>query len=187
MAEKRKRVSENRKLAKAVAAVCAAFCLLVMGPVKLDARRDNALDVFYNGARENYTVSVNSDVREAAQYALQLASMAEKIVPGDEAISELTALADKIQSAAEPSEMLAAYGTLSQTATKLYEAMRVKSPDSEIVSDANGKLNAIDNKRVVIEKDPYFALAREFNAARAEFPANVMAGYAGIGELSENR
>ncbi len=187
MADNRKSLSENRGLAKAVAAVCVAFCVLVMGPVKLNARRDDALNVFYNGSHKNYTLSVSSDMREAAEYAMQLASSAEQIVPKNETIGELKALASEIQSSNEPNAMLAAFAKLGQTASRLYDAMKAENPASPLLSDAKGKLNNIENKRVVIEKDSYFSLAREFNAARSKFPASIMVGYAGIDALNENR
>lgn len=177
-------VAENRTLAIRVAAVTAAFVLLVMGPVKLKGLKNEARNVFRNGTDEKYVVSVYNDIRSAADSAETLAGIAEAVLgTNDGDAKALRALAAQIRKTEDEKALLSAFASIKTTTENLYTRFLNANPSENQQKDARGYYKNIQSAYETVGNDAYFAYARRFNDARDGFPAKLMALVGGIGAL----
>jgi len=181
---------ENRKLAAIVLAVCVAFSVFVMGPVKLGNLRDEALTVFRSGVHEGYTLSVYTDIRSAAENANRLCAAAAGVLGDqDEDVLSLQAFAETALSSDAPDVMIPAFRKISALSEKVYLHAGGKEMTGAAADAAASAIASIRSCANTIEKDDYFALAADFNQERSGFPASLLSHLSGADELftSENR
>ncbi len=184
MTVKPKNIWENRKIAWLALAVCIVFSLFVMGPVKLNSLRNEALEVFRRGVHESGTLSVYTDLRSAAENANILSAVAAPVIgEDDEDILQLETLCEKLLSASDPTDMFEAYSTLPLLAEKVYQKLAQSSPPEEALNTARAASANIRSASNTIEKDEYFSLADEFNQRRSAFPASLFAALTGADPL----
>lgn len=177
-------IAENRSLAIRIAAVVAAFVLLVMGPVKLKGLKNEARNVFRNGTDEKFVVSVYNDIRSAADNAETLAGIAEiELGAKDEDAKRIRALAGEIRSTEDEKKLLSAFASLKSATENLYTRFLNANPSENNQKDARGCYKNIKSAFETVGNDAYFAYARKFNDARSGFPARLMALVGGIGAL----
>ena len=175
--------TENRKLAKIIAAAVVIFAVLVMGGVKLDAKRASAQRVFMNGVNENVVASVYGDIRRASDSANILAGIADGALENDADVKTLRAAAIAVSKTEDPGEMLSGFSELKRATDDVYTKLEKVSLSD---ADARDMRRAYDNIRSsfnTVGNDPYFARAREFNDDRNAFPARLIALLGGVDEL----
>lgn len=177
-------VSENRRMATRIAALVAAFVLLVMGPVKLKGLKNEARGVFRNGTDAKFVVSVYNDIRSAADNAETLAGIVETALgSADEDAKTLRALAAQIRATEDEKKLLSAFASLKSATESLYTRFLNANPSENAQKDARGCYKNIKSAFETVGNDAYFAYARRFNDARDGFPARLMALIGGIGAL----
>jgi len=179
MSQKKSVLSENLKLAKIVLIACVILTLVVIAPMKLNGKRNKALDVFMNGTYDKHRASVYTDLKNIAENANRLVRACEKEDSADkENVEKLKEAAVRISGTNEAHEMLNAFKGISYYADSAYESL--SESGKENCNDAYVNLTRF---LAVVKNDSYFSLADEFNRTRNAFPTSLMAGIFGIDEL----
>lgn len=178
--------TENRKLAKIIAALVVIFAVLVMGGIKLEAKRASVRKVFANGVNESVVASVLNDIRRASDSANLLSGIAEAKLEDDEDVKALRACVTAISKTDDEEELLKSFAELKRATDNVYTKL-----EKETLSEADQRdmRRAYDNIRSsfnTVGNDPYFARAREFNDDRNAFPASLIALLGGVDELPTN-
>ena len=179
MSQKKSVLSENLKLAKIVLIACVILTLVVIAPMKLNGKRNDALDVFLNGTNDKYRASVYTDLKNIAEDANRLVRACEKEASADqENVEKLKEAAIAITGTSDPGEMLNAFKGITYYADSAYDSLSESAKQN--CYDAYVNLTDVAS---VIKRDSYFTLASNFNQVRNAFPTSVLAGIFGIDEL----
>ena len=174
-------ITENRRLAKCVAAGVIALTILIMGPVKLSGLRKDAVNVFRYGTSTKYTVSVMNDIRQSANSANILAGMFEAVLGESDDIKQYKEIAKSLLESNDETELLSGFYSLKLLTDDLYTKYLNSSPAD--AADAKKQYDVIKSAFTTIGNDSYQALASSFNDTRSEFPANVLSALGGVSTL----
>ena len=179
MSQEKNPITENTKLAKIVLIACVVLALVVIAPMKLNGRRNSALDMFMNGTGDKYRASVYTDLKGIAEEANRLVMICEREESADkESVQKLKEAAVKISGTNEPAEMLDAFAGISMYANQAYDSLSASAKDN--CYDAYVNLTDVAS---VIKRDSFFSEADQFNRTRNAFPTSLMAAIFGIDEL----
>lgn len=181
------RLSENRALAWIVFALCVIVSIVGLGGMGLKNARDEILDVFYDGTEKGETARYSMDayLDRAAECAQVMASEAQLQLGMDN------------KTAAAMLETLAAFGD-DDGLDMRYAAYQQLQKDSDVLYNEMYAASLTDAQRVnfktayddfwgsdkYIRKDPYRAMASDFNDDLRGFPASIVAGIFGVDELN---
>ena len=180
------RLSENRKIAWAVLAVCVLGSVTGLGGAHLARERDKVMDVFYEGTESGTTrESMDAYLDRAAECAQVMASEAQLHFGADNAAAAqmLDALGDFGDDDALDARY-AAYTRLQGLSDQLY---------NQFFADGVGEADRVNFKRAYddfwgadkyVRTDVYRELARDFNKNLDGFPAGVVAGLWNVDELN---
>ena len=179
MSKEKNQITENTKLAKIVLIACVILTLVVIAPMKLNGKRESALDVFMNGTSDKYRASVYTDLKNIAEDANRLVLACEKEKTADkDSVEKLKEAAVSISGTNDPGEMLKSFAGITLYAESAYQSLS----DSAKANCYDAYINLTDVASV-IKRDSYFSLASDFNQVRNAFPTSLMAGIFGIDEL----
>ena len=174
MSENKKPFAENTGLAKRIAALAVAASILVLGPVKLNGKRNEALDVFKNGTSAAYTASIFTDIGKAASSAGTLAGIA-----GDE---KLARLSRELLDEDDVDDMLELFAEVNFAANDAFTAFEKSGADT---TDAKRELKVIESAYRTVTNDAFWRYAVDFNKERSGFPASLLALLGGAKKLPE--
>ena len=181
------RLSENRAIAWVVLALCVLVSVVGFGGMGLKNARTDLLDVFYDGTEKGETARYSMDayLDRAAECAQVMAFEAQLLLGEDN------------KTAAAMLDTLASFGDDDGLDAR-YEAYLQLQKDSDVLYNAIYGADLSDEQRVnfktayddfwgsdkYIRKDPYRAMASDFNDDLRGFPASLVAGVFGVSELN---
>lgn len=178
--------TENRGIAKIIAALVVIFTVLVMGGIKLDAKRASVKKVFTDGVTENVVASVLKDIRRASDSANLLSGIAETKLTDDEDVKALRACVAVISETEDEEELLRSFSELKRATDNVYTKLEKVALSDADRSNARRAYDNIRSSFNTVGNDPYFARARAFNNDRNAFPARWIALISGVDELPTN-
>ena len=172
--------SENRPRAKRILALAVALSILVLGPLKLNARRSSVIKEFKSGTETAYTESAYNFIMDAKSSAVKLNGYA-KTAGETDATRALDAAIARLDGIDDENELLKAYKSLYAAADTVYkEYIAASGSDSDTAKEVRywyKNLESTDNSLFNIA---YLASAEDFNQDRSAFPAKLLAGITGI-------
>ena len=166
-------LKENRSIAKAVLAIAVALSILVIAPVKLNAKRNSVIKEFKNGTESKYTVSVYTLIRDAAAESQKMKSaMQAKIVPQD-IMDELQSCINEINSESDPEALTKLNTKLVRLTNEVYETYKNNNGDMTLTGIESGN-RAVKTLQEKINNIEYWDSAEDYNSARGSFPGNLL-------------
>lgn len=179
-------IFRSRKTAVAVTAACVLATTLLGSHRSLAAER-RAVEATMNQGADGSGASIGGDLKRACDIAANLHTVARKYLAqtNPTSLSRLDAARQGLESAQTAGERKAALETLlgeSQgVAEELSEHSEVSEADRVYLAGFQIDLAAIAD---TVRRDPYNALAREFNEEiLGRFPANALARITGVRPL----
>ena len=175
------RITENRKLALVVCIICAVISIFGIGGMKLNGDHNAVTGVFVNGADAQHNIEYY--LERACGYAADLAYESMQYLDDDAAANDVLMLCDMLNGEEGPrGARYENYVALTRGVEMLY---------SELQSAGYGEEAAIeiayyDYQGVcdMIKRDDYHAVAAEYNAKVASFPAGLIASIWGVGSAN---
>ena len=180
------RLTENRRLAWVVLAVCVVVSVFVLGGAALGRERKSVLRVFNDGTDTslNTRMSMDAYLDDVGESASIMASEAELRLGRSDLTDEVRANASRVgDDLAALDARFAAYTQLKDQVEKLYNSMYSKLSGDDF---KNFKL-AYDNfwgKKDLIDRDEYHKLARGYNDLISGFPGGLVATLTRQGSLN---
>ena len=179
------RLSENRRVAFAVLAICVLVSVFGFGGMGLARERNRALTVYDRGADTSLSTrhSVDAYLDSAAENAALMASEAGLHMEPSQATDTVAELADKVATEADLDARFEAYTALKTAVDKLYDAMYKVAQGSDFT---NFKV-AYDNFWEDVNRikyDDYSKLAAGYDDLISGFPGGVVAKITGQGALN---
>ena len=172
-------LKENRKLALSVLAIVVALSLLLIGPMKLNARYNRVISEFKSGSESNYTESVYNYIIKAADYASEMDGKMEAGKVSQEKIDELRQLVSDIKSEKDEKTLIQLYNRLMPTVQTVYDEYKANKGEGWDGA-VYRSYDAINTTQTQINNMPYWQDAAAYNNARGGFPASLIGGLFGI-------
>ena len=180
------RLSENRKLAWVVLAVCVFGSVVGLGGGHLVRERGSVEERFYSGSEEGGTrESMDAYLDRAYDCAQVMASEAQlHFGTDDAAAAQMLDTLESFRDEAGLDARYAAYTELQTLSDQLY---------NEFYADGVADADRVNFKRAYddfwgadkfVRRDAYRSLARDFNDSMKGFPASAVAGLMGVDELN---
>ena len=181
------RFVENRRLAWIVLAACVVLSIFGLGGLGLRNEYDRLMDVFYEGSETDGTVRYSMDayLDRAAECAQVMASEAQLYLGNDNQTAGR--MLDTLADFGDDDDLdirYAAYQQLQKDSDQLYNAMYAADLGDDQRVNFKTAYDDFWGSDKYIRKDPYRAMASEFNDDLRGFPANIAAGIHGVGELN---
>ena len=179
------RISENRKVACVVLAVCVLVSVFGFGGMALSRERSKVMTVYDRGTDTSLSVrhSMDSYLDGAADAAGIMASEAKLVLDSAQRADSVEALASQVASEANLDARYSAYEALKTEVEKLYNAVY-----------AAAKGDAFTNFKVAyndfwgyddqLQRDEYHQLAYDYNTLTHGFPGGLVSSLTGQGELN---
>ncbi|HIS84768.1 MAG TPA: hypothetical protein IAB50_04220 [Candidatus Faecivicinus avistercoris] len=178
---------ENRKIAAVVLAVCVLSSVVELGGGSLVRSRASALEVFEEGSDPSLSVRFSMDayLENCAGYARTMAEEFRLRVDSEDANAARTLeLADIAGGDGDIDARYAAYAELCAAVESLYTNFYAAGISEEDAVSFRGAYLNFQGEVNKIEYDDYRAMARAYNRSLEGFPASIVAGLFGLGELN---
>ena len=179
------RLSENRKIAFVVLAVCVLVSIFGLGGMGLARERSKVLQLYDRGADTTLATrhSMDAYLDSSAEAAQLMVSEAELHMEASPVISSVADLAATVASEGDTHKRYEAYSALKTAVDKLYNAMYEAAKGDAFV---NFKVAYDDfwGYDDLIRHDEYGKLAAGYNSLISGFPGGLVAGLMGQGSLN---
>jgi len=178
----------NRKAAWAVLAVSILISIVGFGGGSLAAQRSHAVQIFNGGVDTSFAVRFSMDayLENCAAYAETMAQEYRLLVDkNSDLAASVIEISDIIVEDDSIDNLSNSYEILCREVKNLYvdfHNVGVSESDRAIFDNAYSNFQGEVSK---IKYDEYHALAAKFNAARQEFPANIVSTLLGLDPLSD--
>ena len=183
------RITENRKLAFAVLALCVVISLFGLGGLGLARERSKVLTVYDRGDEPDLSIrhSMDAYLDTAAEKAQEMVSEAELYIGQTQTTLKVADLAAVVADS-DIDTRYQAWTDLKGAVDELYNAVRRATDDSQFAQfkiayrDFNGAADKIEKDRG--QEDGYTRLAEKYNSLISSFPGGVVAAVTGQGALN---
>jgi len=177
------KISENRRIAWVVLAVCVVVSIVVFGGCGLKNECSGAKAAFYSGGGDAY-FSLDSYINRRAEYAGKMSALAQANKLDAGLVQALDAAVSDVRAAGDINAKLLANRNMADAADKLYALIAADSSMSDTdkrdakllyadLTDAAGKMAG----------DQYFIEAERYNAVLGGFPASILSRLFGLERL----
>ena len=176
-------LTENRKLAWIVFALCAVVAITFGGGRSLNGLRNETLKLFTDGEGAD-GAGVNRDLNQRADKAQMMASIALKYLPADDAGAvEVQKASETLRQSENLADRQRANALLNTAIETLYSRLDVLNASENDQRDLRTAYRDFKGHGDMISRDPFNEKARDFNKVRSGFPAGLIAGLSGVHEL----
>lgn len=176
------RITENRRIAWVVLAVCVLASVFGLGGMKLNGKYGDVKDYFVEGSDSTHSMEAYLD--RCARYAGDLAYESRQYLDSADMSDKVLALSEALSSAEGPSaERSKAYHDLTNAVESLYSELQKAG-----ASDETGVKQAYQDYKSamdLIRRDDYAEKAASYDDRASGFPAGVIANLWGISEAPQ--
>ena len=179
------RLSENRTVAWIVLAACVLASVFGLGGMGLSRERNKVLAVYDRGDDPSMSTrhSMDAYLDSAAESAQLMASEAGIHMGGSATIDKVSELAETVATADDTNARYEAYSALKTAVDKLYNAM-YEAAKGDAFTNFKVAYDDFWGYDDMIRHDSYSKLAAGYNSLIGGFPAGLIAGITGQGELN---
>ena len=181
------RFSENRTIAWIVLVLCVVISVVGFGGMGLKNQYADLLDVFYDGTEKGETARYSMDayLDRAAECAQVMAFEAQLQLGQDNKTAQ--SMLDTLASFGDDDGLdarCAAYQQLQKDSDVLYNAFYAADLSDSRRVNFKTAYDDFWGSDKYIRKDPYRAMASDFNDDLRAFPASLVAGIFGVSKLN---
>ena len=179
------RFSENRVIAWIVFAACVIGSIFGLGGAGIAREQDKIIEVFYEGAKDRDAAHcMDAYLKRAGECAQIMANEAELLIGSNGDVQDMLSAAAFIGSDDAMEDRAAAYLQIRILSDRLYNAVYSANISDSLKKNFKLAYDDFWGAARFIEKDPYHALAREYNDGLSGL-AGLAAKIYGAGELCD--
>ena len=177
-----KKYSENRVLAGTVCALCALISVFGLGGWKLKGQYDKTVALFTQGDGDGSRYCMEAYLDRASEYAMELSEESRQYLSDEEQAARVEEAAMELSAENGPvSGRYEIYRSLTRSVERLYSDLQAAGKQDEAaIALAYGDYLSVGD---LIKRDAYPEKAEAYNKTAGAFPAKLLSGLWGVGQL----